>query len=573
MEKAFLLVFLLTVVSLAQAQSGRWGHVCQINPDTITPNEIQLVHSGNQLWAVWTRDIYVNYTDTTWLLVSRYDSVGWGTPRVIGKDPLYSCYTTLCDGANNSNVFIYMGSMLMKNTNKEEPWGIYQATCSEYDTLWSNLSLLSETPGTCAIDAASGGNNMSLLWEDHVHFSSMDQTWSIYGSTFTLSWSPVQCVAAGMDYYLICGLPTTTVDKNNGIWKGWCVTDWYSGTSYMLYVNGQMVEQNNSGRYRSFDLTNAKDSTIWAFWIKEDSLTSNYNDSIFYRVNESGCWQSKQFLALGNNIEVVSDTNENIWVAITLDSIIYVNYYNNKGWNAWDSVTVGYLKHLSIDQLGNPCLAWYHAGNIYSALYSCDTLAPTISITSPVAGSEYTKGQQVPVQWTASGDAAFLNIYCQRTGSSEWHKLFDMVSVDSFIQWTVPNDSVDYRFKAEAIDYGWNTALDSTGWFMVKPLGVQGNPNEQTKIGFGLRNSGPNPFKQSAVINYQLPQDGPVQVKVYNASGQLVKTIVNVSQNAGAYTARWNGNNEQNIPASAGVYICRLSSGGQTASVKLIKLK
>ena len=569
MKKVFMLASLLVLTSLAQAQSGLWRNFTQINPDTVNPENVKMISSGNNLWCVWEEG-YVYLDTMSMLYISKYDGSIWTIKKMenTGWYNYFSGFNVIQDQHSNAHVYYYNSTMMLKNGgNQKISSGVYSATCDAYDSSWAGLGLCYESINIENIDATITGNGVVyILSQDHMHVSSQQGS-GILSHRYDTTWSSY--LEAQFDDATIVNhsSPSIAIDKNDSIWKGWCTSVEYylPYWQYKVTVNGVLLDTSNISEIGNLELVVDSLNSLWAFYTK--------NDSIWCRRYTGGVWQPRSFMGIGLGLKAAVDGKGYIWLACNQDSIIYANTFDQTSWLGWDSVTVGSLQHISLDQMGNPCIAWWHDDNIYSAIYCRDTLLPTVSITSPVAGAEYTEGQQVPVQWNASSDGAFLSIYCQRTGSSEWQKLYDMVSVDSVIQWIVPNDSVDYRFKAEAIDYGWNEAADSTGWFAVKPLGVQDNPNEQTKISFGLRNSGPNPFKQFAVINYQLSQKGSAQVKVYNASGQIVKTIVNMDQNAGMYTAKWNGKNEQNIPASAGVYICRLSSGGQTVSVKLIKLK
>jgi len=571
MKKAFLLVLLLTIVSLAQAQSGRWGHVTQINPDSLSPtnyfftNAVKIVATSNNLWAFWTHEID-NMLDTIVLHAGRYNTDMY-SDHILWDREYFNYFDLFKDTRGQANILADVGPLPTKQTGKRNIWGgFYQSQCLAYDTTWSPfLSADSMGLGFGMGPTVNDGDSTVLIWSQ-TDYKWLDRPGDIYSNVYkpSIGWGEQKMEADGDDL-ISYGPPLIVCDAKGKIWKGWNIiaNPFLYGWSRQLVVNHQYLD---TTIHKNPILFADKKNTVVVLWIGK-------TDSAFYRVNVDSIWQPKQFLTFADNIMSTKDRFGVTWVAKTLDSVIYVCTYDSLTWSSWDSLRAGYLNCLTVDQTGNPVIGFFNNKNIYSAIYCRDTLLPTVNITSPVAGSEYIEGQQVPVHCTYSGDAAFLNIYCRRSGSSEWQKLFDMVPVDSSMNWTVPGDSSDYSFKAEAIDSGWNTSLDSTGWFAVKPLGVQGAPNEQAKVGFGLRNSGPNPFKQSAVINYQLPNEGPVRIKVYNASGQLVKTIVNASQKAGAYTARWNGSNEQNIPASAGVYVCRLSAAGQTASVKLIKLK
>lgn len=88
-----------------------------------------------------------------------------------------------------------------------------------------------------------------------------------------------------------------------------------------------------------------------------------------------------------------------------------------------------------------------------------------------------------------------------------------------------------------------------------------------------LLQSRPNPFSANTTIDYQLPKAGKVTLKIYNISGQLVKTLVDGTQASGAYSVRWNGHNDQSRKVTAGSYIYRLSFDDKNLTQKLIYLE
>ena len=54
----------------------------------------------------------------------------------------------------------------------------------------------------------------------------------------------------------------------------------------------------------------------------------------------------------------------------------------------------------------------------------------------------------------------------------------------------------------------------------------------------------PNPFNPTTMIEYTLREQSPVQLKIYNVAGQLVRTLVNDVKAAGqVHIASWDGRN------------------------------
>jgi len=86
---------------------------------------------------------------------------------------------------------------------------------------------------------------------------------------------------------------------------------------------------------------------------------------------------------------------------------------------------------------------------------------------------------------------------------------------------------------------------------------------------FQLGQNYPNPFNPTTNIRFTLDKTSKVSLKVYNVSGQLIKTILdNETRNAGAYDVQVDLSN-----VSSGVYFTVLSDGQQSQSRKMMLLK
>mgnify|MGYP001483726129 CR=1 FL=1 len=67
----------------------------------------------------------------------------------------------------------------------------------------------------------------------------------------------------------------------------------------------------------------------------------------------------------------------------------------------------------------------------------------------------------------------------------------------------------------------------------------------------------PNPFNPMTCINFALPIDSRVQVKVFDLTGRLVSTIMNGFQPAGNHKLSWDGSNK-----ASGVYFVKFYAVG-----------
>jgi hypothetical protein len=88
----------------------------------------------------------------------------------------------------------------------------------------------------------------------------------------------------------------------------------------------------------------------------------------------------------------------------------------------------------------------------------------------------------------------------------------------------------------------------------------------------------PNPFNPETWIPYQLAEDSPVEISIYNVKGELVRTLSFGHQSAGVYIARtkaayWDGRDNLGEKVGSGVYFYRLQAGNFSSMRKLVVLK
>ncbi|MCP4710991.1 MAG: S8 family serine peptidase [Planctomycetes bacterium] len=88
-----------------------------------------------------------------------------------------------------------------------------------------------------------------------------------------------------------------------------------------------------------------------------------------------------------------------------------------------------------------------------------------------------------------------------------------------------------------------------------------------------LEQNYPNPFNPLTTIGYQLPAAGHVSLKVYNTSGQLVRTLLDQEQDAGKQSVVWDGRNDNGRSVSSGLYFYRLDSNGVREQKRMVLMK
>lgn len=89
-----------------------------------------------------------------------------------------------------------------------------------------------------------------------------------------------------------------------------------------------------------------------------------------------------------------------------------------------------------------------------------------------------------------------------------------------------------------------------------------------------LEQNYPNPFNPETTIEYALPLNKKVSLRIYNMMGQVVRTLVKDElQSAGRQTIVWDGKNDAGIRVASGVYIYSLEFGNFKKAKRMTLLK
>ena len=103
--------------------------------------------------------------------------------------------------------------------------------------------------------------------------------------------------------------------------------------------------------------------------------------------------------------------------------------------------------------------------------------------------------------------------------------------------------------------------------FSPTPTAI-GQVTPRTPANYSLYQNYPNPFNPTTQINFSVPKNSFVTLKVYNVLGQEVATLFSGMQKAGKYVATFDANR-----FASGVYFYRLQAGSFSSVKKMMLMK
>ena len=134
-------------------------------------------------------------------------------------------------------------------------------------------------------------------------------------------------------------------------------------------------------------------------------------------------------------------------------------------------------------------------------------------------------------------------------------------------QFTLPATSACYALTFVHQQLGWAGTATGKIYKYTDPTGIDPN-NNGIPQSYSLQQNYPNPFNPSTTIKYSIPKPSFVTLNIYDALGNMVKSVVNQNQSAGNYI--------ESVDMSgyaSGLYFYTLSAGDFSNTKKMLMLK
>ncbi len=273
------------------------------------------------------------------------------------------------------------------------------------------------------------------------------------------------------------------------------------------------------------------------------------------------------------SVKLVWKKNSNPW-----DSVMMTNTggYNWRGiFYTSGSGSYGYyIKFL--DSLNRVVTAPPGApGFYYSFVCGPDTIKPVITHT-PI-GNTPKVNWPVAVSATVIGDCGLDSVWVRWKINSGNFKQFKLLNTSGNTYTSIFNstqseinigDTIRYRIIAQDISSYHNK--DSTALYnfkVIQSVGINSNAGAVPEK-YSLYQNYPNPFNPVTRINFDIPKQGVVSLKIYDILGREVKELVNETKSPGSYSVDFDASD-----FSSGTYFYRLESNGFSDVKRMILIK
>jgi hypothetical protein len=161
-----------------------------------------------------------------------------------------------------------------------------------------------------------------------------------------------------------------------------------------------------------------------------------------------------------------------------------------------------------------------------------------------------------------------------------YYQLNDFLRTLTYDGQSLPMDAGEYLLanipfslsNPRAIDITKIIVADENNSAMQK-VEVEIKYDEIIPLNYSLSQNFPNPFNPTTSVEFSVPVEGFVTIKVYDLLGQAVADLYSGNAQAGTYTLNWDGKDNSGNVVSSGSYIYKMTAGDFVQSKKMSFLK
>ena len=137
---------------------------------------------------------------------------------------------------------------------------------------------------------------------------------------------------------------------------------------------------------------------------------------------------------------------------------------------------------------------------------------------------------------------------------------------------------MDREVPGDGTYYYWLENRDINGQSefhgpIMATVAINGNENPAIPLSTRLNAPYPNPFNPEISISYDIAKASNVQVTIYNARGQKIRSLLDTTKNPGMYRLIWDGKTDAGTTVTTGVYYIKMQADGYKTTKKIMMVK
>ncbi len=306
------------------------------------------------------------------------------------------------------------------------------------------------------------------------------------------------------------------------------------------------------------NITSGNTKTLW-FFNANEGFAAGEMGSIYYTTNAGVLWTSVySFGASFNNVEDIFFVNDSVGYACGERGRFVKTM--NRG-QTWDSTGINGPNENTLWEMSFLNTNTGYVGSTNGCIYKTSNGGTNWTLQNDTTGLSGVDVIDIDVQSEVRGLAA-----------GELGKLFKIQNANQWVvdktiltNWGLADNLWNVKFvnSSTAFVSGYNGTV-----YKLNILTGTGVENEISLSDYSLSQNYPNPFNPVTTIEFSIPKQGYVNLKVYDILGKEIKTLVNNNLQTGKYSINFDASN---LPS--GMYFYKLTAGSYSSVKKMTLIK
>lgn len=338
-----------------------------------------------------------------------------------------------------------------------------------------------------------------------------------------------------------------------------------------VYVTGYSTGEFSQYDYATIKYTSSGDTV----WIKRYNVDNDQDEANAIAVDDSGnCYVTGETKNTNNDFDYstikYTSSGDTAWIRTydgpaNNDDLAYsiaVDESGNVYVTGWSEDSGLHYDYATIKYTPSGDIAWTRR---YEGSVGSEDQASAVAVDESgnviVTGRSEGSGTEfdyATIKYTSSGDTAWIQRY--DGPANDIDKAYAIAldkNGNAYVTGGSYNTGTEYDYAT--IMYSFSSGVEEKELF---------SDAQNVKL-----EAYPNPMNRDATIRYQVPVESKVSLKIYDLSGNLVKTLLQDNKKAGYHTVSWNGKNKYEEEVPTGIYFLSMETGNSKATKKLTILK
>jgi hypothetical protein len=213
--------------------------------------------------------------------------------------------------------------------------------------------------------------------------------------------------------------------------------------------------------------------------------------------------------------------------------------------------------------------------NPYDLAFRCNSLAP-LPVELASFHAEVVKGG-IKLYWSTAAEIDNAGFYLYRNGKKISHFIPGAGTTSEPQEYSFTDKDVqpDVLYVYQISDIEEGTGKETLHPAITIIASKEALQAKEIPEAYKLHANYPNPFNPTTTIEFDVPVGtyNYTSLRIYDASGKLVKTLFDEPMDAGKYSVSWHGKDDNGNAVSSGTYYCKMVTEAYSETRQLLLLK